>query len=309
MPQGRFVRIARRFTEPASPASLVPALGDRSVAVFIDPHPSTRLEYVLQVLDALARSGHEEVALGGGQEGPPGAPVGMRLDGRPVPDVLAKLPAVPRSDGPAGIDLTENDAFSRFADGRALDRLAVTAQSSGGRLETADAIVRQLAVWARTQDESYAWSAPDRSPVWATGIVLLTYLSAGRTHRTGEYQRVVRGGLWYLKQRQAKDGRFSTDPVDHAVATWAMAKAYHLTRSPLFRQSTAAGLAAFGSEGGPWAVLARAEGALEGLVAPEKNDDVRAALREALAPPIPESDPRRVLSLASKWLFPATRPR
>ena len=75
-----------------------------------------------------------------------------------------------------------------------------------------------------------------------TGLALLAFLGAGETHKTGNYQNVVKNGLKYLKQIQDPEGCFGPRTTNrftynHAVAALAMAEAYALTGSPLFKQS------------------------------------------------------------------------
>ncbi len=73
-----------------------------------------------------------------------------------------------------------------------------------------------------------------------TGLAVLAFLNAGNTHRAGVHQAVVRRGLKYLKSIQSPEGRFGTNPsnrfvYDHAIGTLAMARAYALTGSILFK--------------------------------------------------------------------------
>jgi len=304
LPPGNYVRITGRFTGPAPPESIVSAVGTPAKAVLVDPDPGVPADYVLRLLDVLTRTGHEEISLAWGTTAAGPGPFGMRLNGDPVLSTSADLPAVPRSTGIVGIEFPPYDSIARFADGQAIDRLVVTVLDRGGSREDIEEKRRRLDGWARRQTEGGYWRAPDGSDVRTTGIVLLGFLAAGRTHKAGEYRRQVKAGLRFLKQKQAEDGRFATDPADHAIAAWAMTKAYALTRSPLFRQSAQQGLAALSSGGGPFGVLARAEGAHAGLVPREEGVDVRAALREALAEPYGESDPREILALEAVWLFP-----
>jgi hypothetical protein len=75
-----------------------------------------------------------------------------------------------------------------------------------------------------------------------SGLALLAFLGAGETHQTGNYRETVRNGLKYLKQIQDPEGCFGPRTTtrftyNHAVASLAMAEAYALTGSPLFKQS------------------------------------------------------------------------
>jgi hypothetical protein len=79
-----------------------------------------------------------------------------------------------------------------------------------------------------------------------TGLVLLAFLGAGETHKHGRYKKMVRNGLKWLKQQQDPAGFFAPqeDRGGHAIAALAMAEAYCLTSSPLFKQSATVGIQA-----------------------------------------------------------------
>ena len=75
-----------------------------------------------------------------------------------------------------------------------------------------------------------------------SGLALLAFLGAGETHKTGHYRDTVKRGLKYLKQVQDPEGCFGPRTTNrftynHGVAALAMAEAYALTGSPLFKQS------------------------------------------------------------------------
>ncbi len=83
--------------------------------------------------------------------------------------------------------------------------------------------------------------------VGVSGLALLAFLAEGETHRSATYGRVVREGLKYLKSVQDPEGCFGprTDShftYSHAIAAMAMAEAYGLTASPLFKTSAQAGI-------------------------------------------------------------------
>ncbi len=80
-----------------------------------------------------------------------------------------------------------------------------------------------------------------------SGLALLAFLGAGQTHKRGRYKRTVKRGLKYLKQIQDPEGCFGsrTDRhfvYSHATCALAMAEAYGLTGSPLFKQSAQMGI-------------------------------------------------------------------
>jgi hypothetical protein len=80
-----------------------------------------------------------------------------------------------------------------------------------------------------------------------TGLALLAFLGAGETHKHGKYRTTVRAGLKYLKGIQSAEGCFGPRTTDHftynhAIGTLAMAEAFGLTGSPLFRHSAQSGV-------------------------------------------------------------------
>jgi hypothetical protein len=81
-----------------------------------------------------------------------------------------------------------------------------------------------------------------RHEVGVTGLALLAFLGAGETHKHGSFRATVKRGLRYLKQVQDPEGCIGPREGDrwiygHALGALAMCEAYHLTRSPLFKQS------------------------------------------------------------------------
>jgi hypothetical protein len=80
-----------------------------------------------------------------------------------------------------------------------------------------------------------------------TGLALLAFLGYGETHKTPRYGAVVRNGLKYLKGIQDAEGCFGPRTSSHftyntGIATLAMAEAYGLTQSPLFKTSAQSGI-------------------------------------------------------------------
>jgi hypothetical protein len=80
-----------------------------------------------------------------------------------------------------------------------------------------------------------------------SGLALLAFLGYGETHKTQRYGHVVRNGLKYLKGVQDAEGCFGPRTsnhftYNHAIAALAMAEAYGLTQSPLFKGSAQNGI-------------------------------------------------------------------
>jgi hypothetical protein len=76
--------------------------------------------------------------------------------------------------------------------------------------------------------------------VGVSGLALLAFLGYGETHRTEKHGATVRDGLRYLRGVQDAEGCFGPRTsqhwiYDHSIATLAMAEAFAMTGSPLFR--------------------------------------------------------------------------
>ncbi|HMS17016.1 MAG TPA: terpene cyclase/mutase family protein [Planctomycetota bacterium] len=83
--------------------------------------------------------------------------------------------------------------------------------------------------------------------VGVSGLALLCFLGAGHTTKEGNYQTTVREGLKWLKSMQDSDGCFGPrgDPhhtYSHAIAALAMAEAYGMTRSGIWKASAQNGI-------------------------------------------------------------------
>ncbi len=72
--------------------------------------------------------------------------------------------------------------------------------------------------------------------VAATGLALLPFLGAGHTHKTGDYKRTVRAGLYFLVARMRIDQRGGSlhEPggrmYSHGIAAIALCEAFAMTR-------------------------------------------------------------------------------
>jgi len=76
----------------------------------------------------------------------------------------------------------------------------------------------------------------------ATAMALLPFLAAGHTHKDGEYQRTVYGGLQYLTSKikvSPQKGGDLTDPghgmYSHGLAAITLCEAYGMTQDPALR--------------------------------------------------------------------------
>ncbi len=80
-----------------------------------------------------------------------------------------------------------------------------------------------------------------------SGLALLCFLGAGETHQSGVYKETVKEGLKYLKNIQDSEGCFGARTAlhmqyNHTCAALAMAEAYGLTGSRLFKDSAQRGV-------------------------------------------------------------------
>jgi hypothetical protein len=83
--------------------------------------------------------------------------------------------------------------------------------------------------------------------VGVSGLAILCFLGAGHTTKEGSYQTTVREGLKWLKNMQDAEGCFGPrgDPhhtYSHGIAALAMAEAYGMTRSGIWKASAQGGM-------------------------------------------------------------------
>ena len=115
----------------------------------------------------------------------------------------------------------------------------------------------------------YRHGTGGRADTGVSGLALLAFLSAGHTHRDGEYRAVVAQGLNYLLGAQMPSGDLSgakqvgNDPsvvyarmYCHSIAALALAEAYAMTRDPALlaglSKATQYSLKAQDVRGGGW---------------------------------------------------------
>lgn len=93
---------------------------------------------------------------------------------------------------------------------------------------TEDAVLKSLQWLKTSQRTDGSWAGQDPSAM--TGLALLAFLAHGETPASVAYGDTVTQALKYLLARQTPQGAFSANVYAHAIATYAMAEAYTLTR-------------------------------------------------------------------------------
>jgi len=183
---------------------------------------------------------------------PPGTagPSAVRLDAS-----AERARAEPRSaDAPlarAASDAPEVRAPERLSwehtpyENRRGEEKARALKLHGGDQATEAAVARGLAYLASVQQRDGAWGrsqARDEKygqiAVGKTGLVLLAFLGAGHTHRSGsEYQAVVQRAVAYLTGLQdTASGHFGdAEAYGHGIATYALAECLAMTGDPALR--------------------------------------------------------------------------
>ena len=83
--------------------------------------------------------------------------------------------------------------------------------------------------------------------VGVSGLAILAFLGAGNTHREGIYKTTVRKALKWLKSQQDAEGCFGSrgDPhftYNHGIGALAMAEAYGMTRSGIWKATAQNGI-------------------------------------------------------------------
>ncbi len=171
-------------------------------------------------------------------------------------------PAVDAMQAPGsdGIDMSEFSVVEAVSPLRFKGLYA--SRSSGGRSDAlgryggglgkrTEAAVMRAFRWLNThQYPDGSWGPSYRASM--TGLALLSFFAHGETTASPEFGDAIRKGLQYLLARQTAEGIISTGgPVsyyspakfanqvsvyEHAIATYALAEAYNLTRIPYLRK-------------------------------------------------------------------------
>jgi len=152
---------------------------------------------------------------------------------------------------PTDLTLQTDTSVAGLLAGRGRDARAAMARTGGGTPQSEGAVERGLK-WLRAhQREDGSWHfnhhksscqglcgnpGSEASTTAATAMVLLPFLGAGYTHTQGQYQDVVRQGIYYLMKRTmvTPHGNDLQDGTMYAqgLATIALCEAYAMTKDP-----------------------------------------------------------------------------
>ncbi len=130
--------------------------------------------------------------------------------------------------------------------GRSASGRASSLRQYGGKWAEASerAVIKALEWLKRNQKPDGRWEKEDIS---MTGLAVLTFLAHGETPGSEKYGETVEKGIRYLVDNQKPGGQFGDPskrifPYYHAIATYAIAEAYGLTRIPKLRESMEKGI-------------------------------------------------------------------
>lgn len=123
--------------------------------------------------------------------------------------------------------------------------------SQGGTAASEQAVNSGLKWLAKQQRPDGSWSfkhGPDDpgaldNPTGATGLALLAFLGGGHTHKSGDYQKQVAGGLAFLGSKMVVTGaggdlRLQGDMYTQGICTIALCEAYALSKDKNLKQPT-----------------------------------------------------------------------
>jgi hypothetical protein len=128
-------------------------------------------------------------------------------------------------------------------------------REGGGSMRSEEAVDRGLEWLAKHQSPSGMWSADsfhevnrcncaeeaeEKHDVGGTAFGLMPFLGRGETPKQGRYAKVVQKGLIFLLNQQKKEGNYSDNMYENALATTVVAEAFGLTRERRYHDSALA---------------------------------------------------------------------
>ncbi len=153
--------------------------------------------------------------------------------GQPVPPVVTSMP-IPVGR-PVPITALPTHLIGRTPAARA----EILKKSNNTRTEKT---VTSALQWLKEhQQADGSWEGQD--PIAMTGLALLAFLGHGDLPDDTAYGPTVRRGLQHLIARQDNAGHFSGNVYAHAIATYAMAEAFTLSRIFPLREPMERGIA------------------------------------------------------------------
>lgn len=137
--------------------------------------------------------------------------------------------------------------------GRTAEGRAALLRQHGGRwgAQTEAAVIRALQWLRDNQHADGSWRTDDggdRFRVGITGLGLMAFLAHGETPASREYGHTVESAIRFLVDNQNERGEFIDPSIraegeySHAIATYAIAEAYALSRIPRLRDPMEAGI-------------------------------------------------------------------
>jgi hypothetical protein len=139
--------------------------------------------------------------------------------------------------------------------GRGIEDRVLLLREGGGTMRSEEAVERGLEWLKRHQAPTGQWSNDafglkcncgdpgHKFDVAGTAFGLLPFLGAGHTHKHGPHAKSVLVGLAFLGANQKKEGNFSDNMYENALATIVVCEAYGMTRDPKLHASAQAAVA------------------------------------------------------------------
>lgn len=188
-------------------------------------HPTAPVDPTTPLIAMLGPSSAGDAATGG-------EPATVSPDAPTAPPNAPSLPTgLPRLSTGLPSILIGRDPTNRIGIIKQIPRGTETERAVAGSLR-----------WLKThQQPDGSWAGQD--PAAMTGLALLAYLAHGETPGSPDYGPTVRRALEYLILKQDSSGNFSKNVYSHAIATYAMAEAFTLTRIMSIRTSMERGAA------------------------------------------------------------------
>lgn len=129
------------------------------------------------------------------------------------------------------------------------------AERASPELDRALSVVTEALIAAQSQDGwwpiSCAADEPKVGDVAATSLTLLALLGQGLAPDFGPHREVMSRGLKWLRTQQNRETGQYRGPLNHALATLAIADAYNATKSPLLKYDCKRALEAIEASASP----------------------------------------------------------